>query len=228
MEKEQLVTIKGTKEGFVFELDDQHLFQDVCNELDEKLRNDPTQVEDDQFVSVVVKLGYRYLTQDDENSLREMIESTNRFHVERFDSEVMSKKNARLLLDKTSIKLENKIIRSGQVLETTGDLLLIGDVNPGGEVRATGNVFIMGQLNGIAHAGNKGDDEAVIVASYMNPTQLRIGKYFSRAPDYHAEGVYMECGYFDREENKILIDRLQVLPYVRKELRNLERRILYG
>lgn len=224
----QLVTIKGTKEGFVFELDDEHLFADVFKELEHKLKTDDTHIGDDQLVSVVVKLGYRYLSEKQKDSLREMIEESHRFEVERFDSKVMSKKNTRLLLDKTGIKLENKIVRSGQVLEITGDLLLIGDVNPGGEVRATGNVFVLGELNGIAHAGQKGDEEAVIVASYMNPSQLRIGKYFSRAPDYDSEGVYMECGYFDQEKEQILIDRLQVLPYVRKELRNLERRILYG
>lgn len=223
----QLVTIKGTKEGFVFELDDDYLFEDVYTELEEKLKVDDIYTED-QLVSVVVKLGYRYLSKEQKARLQEMIEQSNRFKVERFDSYVMTKQNARLLLDKTDIKLKNKIVRSGQVLEITGDLLLIGDVNPGGEVRATGNVFILGELHGIAHAGQKGDVEAVIVASYMNPSQLRIGKYFSRAPDYDAEGVYMECGYFDKEKEQILIDRLQVLPYVRKELRNLERRILYG
>lgn len=224
----QLVTIKGTTEGFVFELDDEHLFSDVFNELEQKLTVDDTYTEDDQLVSVVVKLGYRYISATEKSSLQEMIERSHRFKVERFDSEVMTKRSARKLLEKTGIKLENQIVRSGQVLETAGDLLLVGDVNPGGEVRATGNVFVLGQLNGIAHAGVKGDLEAVIVASYMNPSQLRIGKYFSRAPDYDSEGVYMECGYFDKEKEKILIDSLQVLPYVRKELRNLERRILYG
>ena len=224
----QLVTIKGTTEGFVFELNDEHLFTDVFRELEEKLHNDETHADDHQHVSVVVKLGYRYVTDEQKDSLREMIENTQRFRIERFDSKVITKQSARLLLEKTGIKLINQIVRSGQVLEITGDLLLVGDVNPGGEVRATGNVFVMGQLNGIAHAGKHGDEEAVIVASYMNPSQLRIGKYFSRAPDYDSEGVYMECGYFDKEKEKILIDRLQVLPYVREELRNLERRILYG
>lgn len=224
----QLVTIKGTAEGFVFDLDDEHLFEDVLHELSEKLDQDQTNGNDDQLVAVVVKLGYRFLTKEQKTRLTELIEATSRFYIERFDSEVISKNTARLLLDKTDIKLKNQIVRSGQILDITGDLLLIGDVNPGGEVRATGNIFIMGQLQGIAHAGKNGDEQAVIVASYMNPSQLRIGKYFSRAPDYNSDGVYMECGYLDEEKQQIMIDRLQVLPYVRKELRNLERRILYG
>lgn len=223
-----LVTVKGTSEGFVFELDDEHLFSDVFNELEHKLEVDDTYVNENELVSVVVKTGYRYLSEKQKNKLRNTIEQSEQFHVERIDSAVITKESVRSLLDKTDIKLENKIVRSGQILEITGDLLLIGDVNPGGEVRATGNIFVLGKLNGIAHAGEKGNEEAVIVASYMNPSQLRIGKYFSRSPDYDSEGVYMECGYFDKEKEQILIDRLQVLPYVRKELRNLERRILYG
>ena len=46
-----------------------------------------------------------------------------------------------------------RVISSGQVFEVPGDLLLIGDVNPDGTVRAGGNIYIMGQLKGIAHAG---------------------------------------------------------------------------
>src|SRR5699024_6098067 len=129
--------------------------------------------------------------------------------------------------------------RSGQVLRVEGDLLLIGDVNPGGKVVATGDIYIMGNLRGIAHAGINGNRKAIIAASYMKPTQLRIADYISRswvgfmydaammaymkptqlriadyisrAPDYETDGVYMECGFIDEEKDIILIDRLQVL-----------------
>src|SRR5699024_1960787 len=124
--------------------------------------------------------------------------------------------------EKNALKSIAKIVRSGQVLDIEGDLLLIGDVNPGGEVRATGDIYILGKLYGIAHAGTKGNEEAVIAASYMNPNQLRISHYISRAPDYETEGVYMECGYLDQHKEKIVIDRLQVLPYVRNKLRRLK------
>jgi|SRR5690625_613503 len=225
---EQLVTIKGTKEGFVFELDDKHLLTDVIAELRQKLTQEHEMDEAEQAVSAIVKLGYRYVSDDEREHIRALIERSNRFHIKRFDMEVITKTAANNLLHKTDIKLETKIVRSGQVLDVTGDLLLVGDVNPGGEVRATGNVFILGNLEGIAHAGKNGDEEAVIIASYMNPSQLRIGKYFSRAPDYESTGVYMECGFYDETKQQIIIDRLQVLPSVRKKLRNLERRIMYG
>src|SRR5699024_12207571 len=116
----------------------------------------------------------------------------------KYESEVIGKKEAEQWLEKSEVKRITQIVRSGQVVEVTGDLLLVGDVNPGGQVKATGSIYVLGHLNGIAHAGVYGDEKAVIAASYMNPTQLRIAKYISRAPDYEASGVYMECGYLDK------------------------------
>lgn len=225
----QLITIKGTKEGLLFYIEDDCSFQEIIEELEEKLATTPEQDKyEEQSVSVIIKLGHRYLSSEQKKILEDLIEKNNRFYVERYESEVIDKEQAEAWLAQSEIKTISRIIRSGQVLEVEGDLLLIGDVNPGGQVKATGNIFIMGNLHGVAHAGINGDENAVIAASFMNPTQLRISKYISRAPDYESEGVYMECGYLDIENEKIVIDRLQVLPYVRKELRGLERRIHNG
>ncbi|MEI3614474.1 septum site-determining protein MinC [Pseudogracilibacillus sp. SO30301A] len=225
----QLITIKGTKEGLIFYIEDDCSFQDIVEELEGKLVTTSEQDKyEEQSVSVIIKLGHRYLSNEQKKLLEELVEKNNRFYVERYESEVIDKEQAEAWLAQSEIKTISRIIRSGQVLEVEGDLLLIGDVNPGGLVRATGNIFIMGNLHGVAHAGINGDENTVIAASFMNPTQLRISKYISRAPDYESEGVYMECGYLDKENEKIVIDRLQVLPYVRKELRGLERRIHNG
>lgn len=225
----QLITIKGTKEGLIFYIEDDCSFQDIVEELEEKLVTTSEQDKyEEQSLSVIIKLGHRYLSNEQKKQLEELVEKNNRFYVERYESEVIDKEQAEAWLAQSEIKTISRIIRSGQVLEVEGDLLLIGDVNPGGLVRATGNIFIMGNLHGVAHAGINGDENTVIAASFMNPTQLRISKYISRAPDYESEGVYMECGYLDKENEKIVIDRLQVLPYVRKELRGLERRIHNG
>jgi septum site-determining protein MinC len=64
-----------------------------------------------------------------------------------------------------------------------GNLVVIGDVNPGGEVVATGNVVVMGSLRGIVHAGADGNKEALVVALNLQPTQLRIADVITRSPD---------------------------------------------
>ncbi|WP_269412076.1 septum site-determining protein MinC [Lentibacillus daqui] len=223
----QLITIKGTKDGLTLFIDDSCSFHDVLRELNEKFTEQPIN-QTEPCVSVTVKLGNRYLNSEQTSQLQELISSDGHFYVQAFESDVISKEEALKLKEESEIKALNRMIRSGQVIEVTGDLLLIGDVNPGGKVVSTGNIYIIGSLRGIAHAGASGDRSAVIAASYMKPSQLRIADYISRAPDYETDGVYMECGLIDEQTDKIVIDRLQVLSHKRKDLDRFERRIRNG
>ncbi len=74
-------------------------------------------------------------------------------------------------------------LRSGMSLEYDGTIVILGDVNPGAQVKATGNIIILGALKGIAHAGSMGEPEAYVFALNMNPIQLRIGELITRFPD---------------------------------------------
>lgn len=221
------ITIKGTKDGLTLFINDRASFDNAINELAEKL-SEYTPKKDEPIVPVTVKLGNRYINDEQKQQLEKLIGNNHRFSIEAFDSNVIHREEALKWKQESDIQVVNKVVRSGQVLENTGDLLLIGDVNPGGKVSATGNIFVMGSLLGIAHAGQNGDREAVIAASYMNPSQLRIADYISRAPDYETDGVYLECGLIDNNQNKIVIDRLQVLSSMRKDISGFERRMLNG
>jgi septum site-determining protein MinC len=76
-----------------------------------------------------------------------------------------------------------RTLRSGQVVYHPGHIVILGDVNPGAEIRAGGSVIVWGRLRGMVHAGT-GDvgEEAVVCALQLSPTQLRIGKYIARSP----------------------------------------------
>ena len=65
-------------------------------------------------------------------------------------------------------------IRSGQVEEYPGSLVICGDVNAGGEVIAGGNIMVLGALRGVAHAGANGNTKAIISANFIDVTQVRI------------------------------------------------------
>ncbi|HHV46919.1 MAG TPA: septum site-determining protein MinC [Tissierellia bacterium] len=80
-------------------------------------------------------------------------------------------------------KFIHNTIRSGQVIEYDGNIVVIGDVNPGALVRAKGNIVILGRLKGVAHAGCDGNTKALVAAYDLRPTQLRIGNIISRRPD---------------------------------------------
>lgn len=85
--------------------------------------------------------------------------------------------------DQVNAMVIRRTIRSGQVIYHTGTVVILGDVNPGAEVIAEGDVLVWGKLRGVVHAGAKGDDSAVVGALILTPTQLRIGQQIARAPD---------------------------------------------
>lgn len=74
-------------------------------------------------------------------------------------------------------------LHSGDHLDTDGDLMLLGDVNPGARISAGGDVMIWGRLRGFAHAGKDGNSESKIMALHLRPLQLRIAHAVARGPE---------------------------------------------
>jgi septum site-determining protein MinC len=79
--------------------------------------------------------------------------------------------------------LIHRTVRSGQRYRYAGTIVVIGDVNPGAELIADGDIIVWGKLRGVVHSGARGNDNATISALVLAPTQLRIGKFIARAPD---------------------------------------------
>jgi len=76
-----------------------------------------------------------------------------------------------------------RTLRSGQSLRYPGHVVVIGDVNPGAEIVAGGDIVVWGRVRGLVHAGALGDEEAVICALDLAPTQLRIAGCIARSPE---------------------------------------------
>lgn len=89
------------------------------------------------------------------------------------------------LVDENTI-LVQRTLRSGQTISYHGNVVVLGDVNPGAEISATGNVIVMGALRGVVHAGMGGDENAIVMAFKLQPTQLRISDHITRPPDNEA------------------------------------------
>jgi septum site-determining protein MinC len=75
-------------------------------------------------------------------------------------------------------------LRSGQRVYAEDHLIVFGDVNPGAELIAGGDIVVMGVLRGVAHAGVPDNIAAIIAALSLKPTQLRIGHFISRSPEF--------------------------------------------
>lgn len=79
--------------------------------------------------------------------------------------------------------IARRTLRSGQQLRHPGSITVIGDVNPGAEIVAGGDIVVWGKLRGTVHAGAMGNETAVVCALELMPTQLRIAQYFARSPE---------------------------------------------
>lgn len=125
------------------------------------------------------------------------------------DSRTEAKKDARadLVDTKNDTFLLKGTLRSGQKRWHRGNIVIIGDVNPGAEVIATGDIVIMGTLRGVAHAGVEGDASAKIIALELQPIQLRIAGYIRRSPDLNIQkGEFPEVAGI--EDGNIVIRKL--------------------
>jgi septum site-determining protein MinC len=89
-------------------------------------------------------------------------------------------------------------VRSGQKVEAGKHLMLLGDVNPGGQVTAGGDIFIMGSLRGTATAGSPDDTSSIILALDFRPSQIQIGGFVAAGtpsdPGTAAEFARVENG----------------------------------
>jgi septum site-determining protein MinC len=222
VQKQQFVTIKGTKDGLTLHLDDSCSFDQLLHELEEMLSLKQYVDGSGPVIGVNVKVGNRFVNKNQREKLESAIKQKRNLIVETIESNVMTKDEALRLKRETEVVSVAKIVRSGQVLQVKGDLLLIGDVNPGGTVIAGGNIFILGALKGIAHAGIDGNKQAVIAASLLKPAQLRISEIINRAPDFiQTEGSDMECAFLN-ENDEMMIERLQQLTHLRPNLTRFE------
>ncbi|PSL43967.1 septum site-determining protein MinC [Salsuginibacillus halophilus] len=186
-QSKQKVTIKGNKDGLTVHLDDRCAFEELIEELQEKMTEEGLPTGEGPEIHVNVDVGYRYIPPEDEHAVIQTIEQHGRIHVANVHSQVISKYEAEEQKKETEIAKVARIVRSGQVVHTKGDLLLLGDVNPGGTVEATGSIYVMGTLQGMARAGIEGRGDAYVAAGVMNPAQIMINESVYIAADENVE-----------------------------------------
>lgn len=210
-----LVTIKGIKEGLLFVLAEEEPLEEVLAELIYKLEHTHSHFFTGPIVHVHVRLGKRKASAETCELVKEAFAHRGNLLVQSIQSDIDEPPLSALFTP--SLKTVIGIVRSGQTQHHDGDVLLIGDVNPGGTISSTGHILILGSLRGLAHAGIDGNHDAVIAASYLQPTQLRIAGVVSRPPDeWGFKEAFMEFAYL--REGTMEIDKINQLHRVRPKL----------
>ena len=101
-------------------------------------------------------------------------------------------------------KFHKGSLRSGQKLETEGSLVVLGDVNAGAEVIASDNIVVLGSLRGLAHAGAKGNKQAIIAAGLFDSLQIRIANIVKEI-NREEEPLHKQA-YISVNEDRIIIE----------------------
>ncbi|BCG60503.1 septum site-determining protein MinC [Paenibacillus sp. URB8-2] len=210
--KSKHVRIKGIKDGLVFLLDDKCPFEEMLGELRYKLEHSHQNILTGPIVHVDIKMGKRSVTEEEKEAVLDILRGQGNLLIRSVEAQDAVKPG-----NGSSLYVMSGILRSGQVLNHKGDLLFLGDVNPGGAITCTGDIFILGALRGVAHAGVEGNEGAVIAASVMAPTQLRIAEIISRPPDeWETRESSMEFAFLS--EGVMQIDKIHNIVKLRRDL----------
>lgn len=98
-------------------------------------------------------------------------------------------------------------LRSGQKIEVEGSIVIFGDVNSGAEVMATENIVVLGTLRGLAHAGARGNMQAIIAANTLDAVQLRIANIIKELT--RSVGTVKRNVYITVDKDKIKMENYQ-------------------
>lgn len=218
------VQIKGTKDGIVISLSDKADIMQLRQELLQLLIEQKQGPYSGEKLEVQVQLGNRLFSEEEEADFAGIIHDNSQMKIKAFYSNVMTKEAAKKWKEEEQIYSMATIIRSGQVIHVPGDFLLIGDINPGGQIRADGNIFVLGQIKGIVHAGFAGSKDAVVAGKFLYPSQIRIASEFYSFDDE----AYKEIGDTDlkaafiTDTKDIKVDGVHTLRKVRPHIANFQ------
>lgn len=211
--KKQFVHMKGTKDGFILRLDDQCAYVDLVDELKGKVSEGSI----DGKVDVQLHLGYRYCSDEQLKELIGIVQQSEQLSVSRVQSEVLTVKESNQKILESQQDTYMGVVRSGQILRAPGDIIIVGNVNPNGRVEAGGNIYVLGKLKGIVHAGVQGNKEAIIAASRFEATHIMIADQVEVMSDEQVKKMNqteMLCAFIGNN-GRIMYDQIHALKNIR-------------
>ena len=177
-----LVNIKGTKSGLIFSFNMKEAsFAEVCAALEERLM-----ISGDFFTNA------EYAINDEESfsphDLAMLDSIMQKYHLQKSiegpqNEQKESSEEVTFQAHGGDSVMLMRGVRSGQKLNIRGNAIVMGDINPGGEIVATGSILVMGCCRGLLHAGAEGDKSVYILAYTLAAQQMRIADHVSTLPE---------------------------------------------
>jgi len=201
--------IKGTKDGInaVINMDKFKDFEEMMGVLVEKLSKGKAFY---KGASLIITTDLKKINSRDFNKLKEVLFDEFELKDCTLEDKVETEDSAGKAFNgihEGRTKFLRRTVRSGEVVNYPGNIVIIGDVNAGSQISAAGNIIVLGAMRGSAHAGNSGNPEAIVAAFYMQPEILQIADLMTRAPEEADKPVYPEVA-------KIKDGTILVEPYL--------------
>ncbi len=199
------IAIKGTRNGLLLTLEPETPFGEVLNALSDRLAEAPSFF---RGASLAVDTSRRMLGGSERIQLENLLahyhmsvtplESLSASHkvreVEMLTSPGFSALSKTGPLDESQTAQYDlresddtlflrRTVRSGQAIHHASNIVVLGDVNPGAEIVAGGDIIVWGVLRGMVHAGYPDNDQAYVCSLLLAPVQLRIAHLLSRPPE---------------------------------------------
>ncbi len=200
-----IISINLRKDEIVIKLSENATQEQIVEGLKKKLTELKKLYKDEK---TPIRVTGKILKNKEIDEIQELIKSKIDVEIE-FDSpKGLGLSNIKRTFEKEIAVSETKFhrgsLRSGQRLETEGSLVILGDVNSGAEVIASDNIVVLGALRGLAHAGAKGNKQAIIAAGLFDAVQVRIANVVKEIN--RAEEPLHKQTYISIIDGKVVID----------------------
>jgi septum site-determining protein MinC len=185
------IIIKGNKEGLNVIINMNHFndFDDMLESLIEKLSKGKKFYKGS---TLKITTELKYINERESRKLKEVLFDEFLISDCIFQDQEESTTKVFTGIYEGKTKFLRKTIRSGQSINYPGNIVIVGDVNPGAEIYAAGNIIVIGNLRGVVHAGTNGNEKAIIAAFKLEPQILQIGNIVTRSPEDAVKPEYPE------------------------------------
>ncbi|WP_114569909.1 septum site-determining protein MinC [Exiguobacterium flavidum] len=214
IERKRFVTMKGHRTGLAVHVNERCSVEEFLDDLE--LTLEEKSVENGRAVPITFFFGRRYVDEGVLTALESIVARHDSFLYNGYESDCITKEEAKALYGDRTFHYFGGTARSGQVLDVEGSIVVVGDINPGAVVRATGSIYCLGALRGTVHAGKSGYQDAVIAASILQPKWLSICDIvYHEIEEEPAEALDMGCAFLG--ESGLEFSRLQTVPQARMD-----------
>lgn len=207
----EYVVFKGSKNGLQLVFDESADFKVVLEHLKQKL--DSAVGFFTTGATVEVPLTARVLSAEQQDDLSRLLSAYGLTFRETSATAKPAEADVCLHPDTTEAQtlFIGKTLRGGQEVVYSGSVVILGDVNPGAEVIAGGDIVIRGTCRGVVHAGAYGNMKATISANRLLASQIRIAGLIARSPDHMEVGQPSEGMETARiEEGNVIIESAEL------------------